>query len=81
MALLYKQVVFHFNSTLIENFNQLCKHKQAYRISHYQASWSNYTMKITTLGVEIRIQCVNEYEAGCEKSKMEDDELIAWDLP
>ena len=37
-------------------------------------------MKITILGVEIRIGCVIEFEAGDEQSKMADDELVAMDL-
>ena len=37
-------------------------------------------MKITILGVEIRIGCVIEFEAGDEQSKMADDELLAMDL-
>ena len=37
-------------------------------------------VKITVLGVEIRIWCVIEFEAEGEQSKMVDDELVAMDL-
>ena len=37
-------------------------------------------MNITIFGVEIRIGCVIEFEAGDEQSKMADDELVAMDL-
>ena len=37
-------------------------------------------MKITVLGVEIRIGRLIEFEAVGEQSKMADDELVAMDL-
>ena len=37
-------------------------------------------MKITVLGVEIRIGRVIEFEDGGEQSKMAGDELVAMDL-
>ena len=43
-------------------------------------SWSHDTVKITVLGVEIRIGRVIEFETGGEQSKMADDELVAMDL-
>ena len=36
-------------------------------------------MKITVLGVEIRIGRLIEFEAGGEQSKMADNELVAMD--
>ena len=38
------------------------------------------SMKITVLGVEIRIGRVIEFEDGGEQSKMAGDELVAMDL-
>ena len=38
------------------------------------------SMKITVLGVEIRIGRLIEFEAGGEQSKMADDELVAMNL-
>ena len=43
-------------------------------------SRSHDSMKITVLGVEIRIGRLIEFEAGGEQSKMADDELVAMDL-
>ena len=43
-------------------------------------SRSHDSVKITVLGVEIRIGCLIEFEAGGEQSKMADDELVAMDL-
>ena len=43
-------------------------------------SWSRDAVKITVLGVEIRIGRVIKFEAGCEQSKMADDEPVAIDL-
>ena len=43
-------------------------------------SRSHDSMKITVLGVEIRIGRLIEFEAGDEQSKMADDELVAMDL-
>ena len=43
-------------------------------------SRSHDSVKITVLGVEIRIGHLIEFEAGGEQSKMADDELIAMDL-
>ena len=37
-------------------------------------------MKITVLGVKIRIGRLIKFEAGGEQSKMADDELVAMDL-
>ena len=38
------------------------------------------SVKITVLGVEIRIGRLIEFDAGGEQSKMADDELVAMDL-
>ena len=43
-------------------------------------SRSHDSVKITVLGVEIRIGRLIEFEAGGEQSKMADDELVAMDL-
>ena len=43
-------------------------------------SRSHDAMKITVLGVKIRIGCVIEFEAGDEQSKMADHELVAMDI-
>ena len=43
-------------------------------------SRSHDSMKITVLGVEIRIGRLIEFEAGGEQSKMADDELVAMAL-
>ena len=43
-------------------------------------SRSHDSVKIIVLGVEIRIGRLIEFEAGGEKSKMADDELVAMDL-
>ena len=43
-------------------------------------SWSHDTVKITVLGVEIRIGRLIEFEARGEQSKMADNELVAMDL-
>ena len=43
-------------------------------------SWSHDVVKITVLGVEIRIGRVIEFEAGGEQSKMADDGLVAMDI-
>ena len=61
------------------------------QIKHYHASdkivgillarsWSHDAVKITVLGVEIRIGRVIEFEAGGEQSKMADDGLVAMDI-
>ena len=44
------------------------------------SSRSHDSVKITVLGVEIRIGRLIEFEAGGEQSKMADDELVAMDL-
>ena len=43
-------------------------------------SWSHDTVKITVMGVEIRIGRLIEFEVGGEQSKMADNELVAMDL-
>ena len=43
-------------------------------------SRSHVSVKITVLGVDIRIGRLIEFEAGGEQSKMADDELVAMDL-
>ena len=43
-------------------------------------SWSHDAVKITVLGVEIRIGRVIGFEAGGKQSKMADDDLVAMDL-
>ena len=43
-------------------------------------SRSRDAVKITVLGVEIRIGRVIEFEAGSEQSRMADDKLVAMDL-
>ena len=43
-------------------------------------SRSHDSVKITVLGVEIRIGRLIWFEAGGEQSKMADDELVAMDL-
>ena len=43
-------------------------------------SWSHDAVKITVLGVEIRIGRVVGFEAGGKQSKMADDDLVAMDF-
>ena len=43
-------------------------------------SWSHDAVKITVLGVEIRIGRVIGFEAGGKQSKMADDDLVAMDF-
>ena len=43
-------------------------------------SRSHDSVKITVLGVEIRIGRLIEFEASGEQSKVADDELVAMDL-
>ena len=43
--------------------------------------WSHYAGKIIVLGAKIRIECVTEFEAGGEQSKMADNKLVARDFP
>ena len=71
--------------------NKLPKYFFCGCISYYHASdkivgilldrsRSHDSVKITVLGVEIRIGRLIEFEAGGEQSKMADDELVAMDL-
>ena len=49
-------------------------------LESYWIDLGHMTVKITVLGVEIRIGRLIEFEAGGEQSKMADDELVAMDL-
>ena len=63
-----------------------CTSKEIYHASDkivgilLDRSRSHDSVKITVLGVEIRIGRLIEFEAGGEQSKMADVELVAMDL-
>ena len=67
-----------------ENFHLSCR--RSYHASDkivgilLDRSRSHDSVKITVLGVEIRIGRLIEFETGGEQSKMADDELFAMDL-
>ena len=69
---------------LLQRFQNICIN--IYHVSDkivgilLDRSRSHDSVKITVLGVEIRIGRLIEFEAGGEQSKMADDELVTMDL-